>query len=168
MKKAGIFYGSETGTTADVAVRIAAALGIPEEDIHDVARTAPSLLGDYKLDILGSSTWGSGELQSDWYDFLDGAKALDLKGHSIAIFGCGDISMSDTFCNAVGLIYDAMKATDADMVGAFNADGYDFDSSEARRDDTYVGLLLDEVNHPELSAPRIAQWTDSIRPVMNQ
>jgi len=73
MKKTGIFYGSATGTTADVAQRIAARLGIADADIHDVAGTAPDTLGAYENLILGSSTWGSGELEDDWYDFADGA-----------------------------------------------------------------------------------------------
>lgn len=163
MKTIGIFYGSETGTTADVAHRIARLLGVSETDIHDVAQTAPSELGQYDVDILGSSTWGSGELEQDWYGFLDGASSLDLKGHTIAIFGCGDESMSDTFCNAVGEIYKTMQPTGAEFIGEFNADGYDFTYSEAAKDGTYVGLLLDEVNHSDLTDKRLKEWTDLIK-----
>ena len=76
--KTGIFYGSTTGVTADIARRIATILGLNDADIHDVARTAPDSLADYDLIIAGSSTWGNGEIQDDWYDFLDGAQALDL------------------------------------------------------------------------------------------
>lgn len=163
MKSTGIFYGSETGTTKDVAYRIAAALGIEEKDIHDVAKTAPSELGRYDVLILGSSTWGAGEVETDWFGFLDGAAALDLKGHLIAIFGCGDESMSDTFCNAVGDIYDALQATGAEFIGQFNADGYTFTHSGAERDGRFVGLVLDEVNHPELTDRRIGEWTGSLK-----
>ncbi len=163
MKTIGIFYGSETGTTKDVAHRIAAALGVAEADIHDVAKTAPSELGKYDVDILGSSTWGSGELESDWFSFLDGAEALDLKGHTVAIFGCGDESMTDTFCNAVGEIYERLQATGADFIGDFNVDGYDFEHSDAEKDGRYVGLLIDEVNHSELTDGRIARWTEQLK-----
>ena len=88
--KTGIFYGSTTGVTADIARRIATILGLNDADIHDVARTAPDSLADYDLIIAGSSTWGNGEIQDDWYDFLDGAQALDLRGKTIALFGDGD------------------------------------------------------------------------------
>lgn len=162
MKKTGIFYGSTTGTTADVARRIAKVLGVPEADVHDVAKTAPSVLGDYELDILGSSTWGSGDVQSDYYDFLDGAQALDLKGHRIAIFGCGDESMSDTFCSAIGDIYRKLADTGATFVGDFNSDGYDFSDSAACIDGRIVGLMLDEVNHADLTDARIAAWVKTI------
>ena len=129
MKTIGIFYGSETGTTADVARRIAKELGVSDADIHDVAKSSPVKLGDYDVLLLGSSTWGAGDMAQDWYDFIAGAQALDLAGKQIAVFGCGDESMSDTFCDAVGEIYDKMKETGAEMIGHFNGDGYDYTSS---------------------------------------
>lgn len=163
MKKYGIFYGSLTGTTADVAGRIARELGVDNTDVHDVKDTAPSKLGDYEELILGTSTWGDGEIENDWYDFLDGAQALDLKGKRMAVFGCGDESMSHTFCNGVGELYTRMLPTGVTPVGAFNVDGYDFEKSDAYIDGKYVGLLLDEVNHPDLTDARIKAWVALIR-----
>lgn len=163
MKTIGIFYGSETGTTADVALRIAAKLGVDSADVHNVAKVSPTKLGDYDVLLLGSSTWGAGELASDWYDFVAGAKALALNGKKMAFFGCGDESMSDTFCNAVGELYDEMAETGAEYIGRFNADGYDFSESKAQRDGDFVGLVLDEVNHPDYTDKRIKDWTDKIK-----
>ncbi len=163
MKTIGIFYGSETGTTADVAARIAKELGVADADLHDVAKASPATVGNYDVVLLGSSTWGAGDLESDWYDFLAGAQVLDLKGKKLAVFGCGDESMTDTFCDAVGELYDAMAGTQAELIGRFNADGYDFTSSKAERDGSFVGLVLDEVNHPDLTDARIKAWTDEIR-----
>ena len=78
MNKIGIFYGSATGTTSDVARRIAKLLSVSDKDIHDVAATAPHVMGDYDVLLLGSSTWGNGELEDDWYDFFAGAHSLYL------------------------------------------------------------------------------------------
>lgn len=163
MKKIGIFYGSSTGVTGEVAQEIGKALGVAEADIHDVAKSSPSDVADYGVLVLGSSTWGAGELQDDWYDFLDGLEALSLKDKEIALFGCGDESMSDTFCGAVGEIYNRLQKTGAKFIGSFNADGYDFDESPAFVDGVYVGLLLDNVNKEELSAARIKEWTDKVK-----
>ena len=42
MKKIGIFYGSSTGVTAEVAEEIAKRLGVAEADVHNVAKSSPS------------------------------------------------------------------------------------------------------------------------------
>lgn len=163
MNKIGIFYGSTTGYTADIANRIAKKLGVDIADIHDVANTSPSALGEYDTLVLGTSTWGSGELQSDWEDFINGAEELYLKGKKIAIFGCGDETYSDTFNGAIGTIYQRMKKTEADFIAPFNADGFNFNESPAKVDGEYVGLLLDEVNHPELADEKISEWVNIIK-----
>lgn len=161
MKKTGIFFGSSTGYTADAANRIGRALGVDMADIYDVANTAPSKIGDYDLIILGSSTWGDGDIQDDFADFLDGIEAMDLTGKTVAIFGCGDETM-DSFCGAVGKIYRRMQPTGAKFVGEFNADGYDYTGSDAKIDGSFVGLVLDEVNRPELTDSRIAAWVKTL------
>ncbi len=164
MKKIGIFFGSSTGTTADVAGRIAKKLGVADADVHDVAKSAPSDVAPYDVLLLGSSTWGSGELQDDWEDFIVGLEPLDLKGKEIAVFGCGDETMSDTFCGAVGVLYDRLQKTGARFIGAFPADCYDFSESEAVKEGaTAVGLLLDEVNKPELTDSRIGSWVSGLK-----
>lgn len=161
--KTGIFYGSTTGATADIARRIARALGVGESDIHDVARTAPAVLGDYGRLVLGSSTWGNGEVQDDWYDFLDGAEALDLRGKSIAIFGEGDETMTDTFCAAMSVIRRRLADTGATFRGEFPATPYSFHTSPSLLPDgNMLGLALDNVNHPELTDARIAEWVKTI------
>ena len=87
MKKTGIFYGSTTGTTETVAKQIAELLGIDSNDIHNVATSAPTDVADYEVLILGTSTWGSGDIQDDWADFVNGLKVIDLTGKQIAMFG---------------------------------------------------------------------------------
>lgn len=163
MKEFGIFYGSTTGITADVAQRIAKLLNVADTDIHDVASAAPSTVGDYSTLILGSSTWGNGNLQEDWFSFLDGLEVLDLNGKRVAIFGCGDETMSDTFCAAVGIIYERMQRTGAMFIAPFNADEYHYDHTPAEIDGKIRGLLLDEVNHPEFTATRLVEWTNEIK-----
>lgn len=163
MKKYGIFYGSTTGTTRDVAQRIARLMGIDTVDVHDVASTAPSAVGDYETLILGTSTWGSGELQDDWQDFINGLRVMDLKEKKTALFGCGDESMADTFCDGVAKIYDALQETGTTFIGAFPADVYCFEHSDAVKDGIAVGLLLDEANHDDLTDGRIQAWVDELK-----
>lgn len=163
MKSIGIFYGSTTGTTAHVAEMIAQRLSVSADNLHDVTQTAPSEVGAYDLLIFGASTWGDGELQQDMHDFLDGVASLDLNNKYVALFGCGDETMSNTFCNGVGRMYEMLKGTGANFVGRFNAEGYHYDHSEAQADDTTtVGLVLDNVNRELLTADKIQKWTDEL------
>ena len=160
MKKIGIFYGSTTGTTKKVAHDIGRILGVSEADIHDVASTPPSDVGGYEVLVLGSSTWNDGALQDDWYDFLAGMSVLDLSRKYVAVFGCGDETMSDTFCSAVGEIRYWFKDNGSKLIEPYDVVGYHFEHSGAVAENAVEaeGLLLDEVNHPELTAPRIAGW----------
>lgn len=158
MKKYGIFYGSTTGVMADVAHRIADRMGIDSADVRDVAKTAPSAVADYENLIFGTSTWGAGEEQEDWLDFLDALDVVDMRGKSIALVGVGDETMADSFCSGVGELYKRLQHTGAHFVGSYPADVYKFKHSEAIVDGKPVGLLLDEVNHPELTDGRIDGW----------
>ena len=89
-KMTGIFFGSTTGTTESVAARIAERLGVAQADVHNVAAASVEDVKKYDLLLLGSSTWGSGELQDDWPGFLDKLGKEDLSGRRVALFGCGD------------------------------------------------------------------------------
>lgn len=163
MKKFGIIYGSLTGTTAEVARRIAKVLDVPETDILKVQSISPTKLADYDVIVAGTSTWGSGEIERDWYDFIDGLEGLSLKGKKFAVFGCGDETMANTFCDGVKILYDALLKTGAEPIGEFIAGPYNFNKSEAVKDGLAVGLLLDEVNHPDASDARIVRWCDDIK-----
>lgn len=163
MKNTGIFYGSTTGTTLEIAEMIAKCLGIKESDIHNVATTAPSDVAPYEVLILGSSTWGDGEMQDNMDDFSRGLEVLDLKGKDIALFGCGDETMHDTFCNAVGELYSRLKDTGARFIGeGFGTEGYSFDHSKAEIDGNTLGLLIDNVNHQDLTESRIQAWCKTV------
>ena len=61
--KTGIFYGSTTGDCERIAKSLAAKLGA---DLHNVSELSDAALQAYDLILLGSSTWGYGDLQDDW------------------------------------------------------------------------------------------------------
>lgn len=164
MKRYGIFYGSTTGTTEEVARKIAAKLGVADEDVKNVASAAPSDVSPYDVLVLGTSTWGAGDLQDDWEDFVAGLAVEDLDGKKVALFGCGDETMADTFCNGVGTLHDRLRDTGAQFIGAFPDGVYDFSHSKADTGEgVAVGLLLDEVNHPELTDGRVAEWVGLVK-----
>ena len=159
----GIFYGSSTGTTESVAQDIAQQLGVDAANIHNVADASADDVDQYDMLILGSSTWGCGELQDDWYDFLEDLKGKDLSGKKVALFGCGDgSSYPDTFCDAIGLLYEGLQGTGCTFVGDYEPEGYDVTTSLVCNDGRFVGLAIDEGN-PDATDDRIATWCANLK-----
>lgn len=164
MKKIGIFFGSSSGTTEDIAGRIAAKLGVSDADIHNVGSADASDANGYDVLLLGSSTWGAGDLQDDWFDFLPKLKAENLSGKLISLFGCGDSSsFGDTFCDAIGTIYSELKDSGCTFIGQVSTDGYTFDESTSVVDGKFVGLALDEMNESDQTDGRIDAWIEQLK-----
>lgn len=164
MKKTGIFYGSTTGTTEEIARKIAKQLGVADSDVHDAAKLTEALVNDYEALLLGTSTWGDGDLQDDWYDAVKVLQGMDLSSKVIALFGCGDSdSYTDTFCDGMGILYNDLQATGAKFCGSVSTDGYTFDNSIAVADGKFVGLAIDEVNEEGNTDERIAHWVDTLK-----
>lgn len=162
MKKTIVVFGSSTGTCEGIANDIAAKLGVEAINVSDF--TADVVAGNDNL-ILGTSTWGAGEVQDDWYDGLDVIKSTDLSGKTVALFGCGDsCSYSDTFCGGMAEIYNAVKTQGANIIGSVDATSYSYDDSEAVVDGKFVGLALDNDNEESKTAARIDTWIESIMP----
>lgn len=162
MKKTIVVYGSSTGTCEGIAEKIGAKLGAEVLNVQDL--TADVVAANENL-ILGTSTWGAGELQDDWYDGIKVLQSADLSGKTIALFGCGDAeSYGDTFVGGMGELYDAVKNSGARVVGSVSADGYTFDDSAAVVDGQFVGLPLDDVNEDDKTDGRIDAWVAAISP----
>ena len=161
MKSTVVVYGSSTGTCQSIAEQIASKLGVEALEVTNL--TADVVAANENL-LLGTSTWGAGELQDDWYDGLDVLKGADLSGKTVALFGCGDSeSYSDTFCGAMAEIYNVVKEGGANVIGEVSTDGYTFDDSEAVVDGKFVGLALDDVNEDDKTEGRIDAWLESIK-----
>jgi flavodoxin I len=163
MKKAAIFYGSSLGNTQFVAEKIHAHL--PEADCISVSEATPYHIKQYQWLILGTSTWGIGNLQDDFEPFVELLINQDLKGKTIALFGLGDQhTYPDTFCNGMGKLYELLQDKGAQFIGAWPANDYDFSESSALREDgQLVGLALDEDNEPDLSDSRVEKWVQQLK-----
>lgn len=163
MKKTVIIYGTSTGTCEDLAARIGAKLGV--DNVINVTDLDDSVIANNDNLILGTSTWGAGEVQDDWYDGLKVIKNADLSGKTVALFACGDSeSYPDTFVGGMSEIYNAVKQAGANIIGAVATDGYTFDDSESVVDGKFVGLALDEVNEDSKTDERIDNWVAEIKP----
>lgn len=140
-------------------------MGVAASDVYSADKLSADLVKEYDLLILGTSTWGDGELQDDWYDGIKVLKSADLSFKSIALFGCGDSeSYCDTFCDGMGILYEDLKDSGCSFIGnKVGTDGYSFSSSIAVVNGTFVGLALDEVNESDKTAERIDNWTAELK-----
>lgn len=164
MKNICVIYGSSTGTCQGLAEKIGQQLGVQDDGIIDVQNLSADVVNKYDVLILGTSTWGAGEMQDDWYDGVKVLKQAGLQGKEVAVFGCGDSgSYSDTFCGGMAELYNAAKDAGATMMGEVATDGYNFDDSEAVVDGKFVGLALDEVNEDDKTDSRIEAWVEELK-----
>lgn len=164
MKKTAIFFGSSSGITEDIAGRIADKLGIDSSAIYNVTNAKAAEAANYEVLLLGSSTWGIGDLQDDWEGFLPQLKQVDLSGKRIALFGTGDSSgYSDSFCDAIGTIYSELLDCGCQFCGFVPTDGYTFDESTAVVDGKFVGLPIDEMNEDDETEGRLDSWIAQLK-----
>lgn len=164
MKKIGLFYGSTMGNTEGVARIIGKELSA---DIFDVSNASKGDLDSYEMLILGTSTWGLGDLQDDWEGFISELQAVDLTGKTVAIFGLGDAEgYPDTFVDGIGTLYEAVSSQGATVIGSVPVVDYSYDASTAEVDGLFVGLPLDEDNESDKTQARLDAWLVDIKAVL--
>lgn len=158
-KVLAIFYGSTTGNTSDIAVKLQQQLG--EGELFDVQAQGLDKALDYERLIFAIPTWDYGEIQDDWLELWDSFAHVDLSGKQVALVGLGDqYGYAEWFVDAMGMLHDQVVAAGGNVVGHWPVDGYEFDESKALTPDGkhFVGLALDEDCQRELTDERIATW----------
>lgn len=156
-----VIYGSDSGATKAVATRIASKV---QGKALDIKKASAEDLEGCDLLILGSPTYGMGDLQCDWEDHLDVLKAANLANKKVALFGTGDqVSYPDTFVDAMGILYDHVLEKGAVVVGFTDTAGYDYSGSLAERDGKFVGLALDQDGQSSKTEGRITAWISQLK-----
>jgi flavodoxin I len=143
-----ILYGSTTGNTEQLAATLKDHLstGGLKAELKEVVEVTDELIKEHELLLLGSSTWGEGELQEDFEEFYEGMGEYDFQGKRFAVFGSGDEECyPDTFCAAVGIIEEKLSDLGATRI----IDGLKIDENDADEEKllhNWADQLLDEAN----------------------
>ena len=157
--KIGVFYGSTTGITEDIANRVGTLL---KADVMEVAEI--SKVEEYDIAIFATSTWGMGDLQDNWQEGLEILKTKNLTGKKVAFIGVGDQeSFGDSFVDGIGIIYEEIKDKGITLIGQTSTDGYSYSNSTGILDGDFLGLVIDENNQSNLTDGRIKLWIESVR-----
>ena len=136
----GVFYGSTTGVTEQVAEKLGSLLDAKVFHAGDIEKIL-----EFDTAILATSTWGIGDIQDDWIGPLEKLKSLNLTGKKIGIVGVGDQeAFSSSFVNGMRDLYVAATEANATIVGSTSTDGYSFDSSLVADDLTTVFLMISD------------------------
>jgi flavodoxin I len=164
MKRVGLFFGTITGNTKEVAETIRRELEAKNDtvvtgDISDAADISPN---DFDLMILGASTWNIGELD-EWEEFIANLGPLATTNTKFALFGLGDQDeYPHKFQDSLGALYDRLREKGATVIGSTPTAGYNFIGSGAVIDGQFIGLALDNDSQPDRTPERISNWIDRI------
>ncbi|MDT8392706.1 MAG: flavodoxin [Bacteroidales bacterium] len=157
MAKIGIFYGSSTGNTEIIAEKLAKLFG-SDVELNNIDIVEKKDIEKYDYLIFGTSTWGVGDMQDDWEDFIEVLSEVDFNKKKVALFGVGDqVNYPESFVDGMGVIYDVIYEN-VDVVGAWPLDGYTFKESAAVKNGKFVGLALDKENQQNLTDERLKKW----------
>jgi flavodoxin I len=158
-----VIYGTDNGATHTVAEQIAAQI---EGKVVEICSAEKADFEDCDLLILGTPTCGYGDLQSDWDSRLKILSQVNLDGRKVALFGLGDqITYADTFVDGMGVLYEELMVRRAEVIGSTSVEDYDFYSSRAVREESFVGLVLDEDTQPHKTEERITSWIASLKSI---
>jgi flavodoxin I len=177
MNRIGIFFGTDTGTTRLIAKKIAKRLdGLADKPLN-VNRTSLDAMLQYDFLILGTPTYGHGQLPGidtnikagSWQEFLPQLEGVDLGGKVVALYGLGNQDKyGERFADSLYYLYDAFRRRGATIIGSWSTAGYNHEASKAEVDGKFVGLVLDNNNQAMQTEERIDKWLQLIRPTMTE
>nr|MBN2277604.1 flavodoxin [candidate division Zixibacteria bacterium] len=166
MHKIGLFYGTTTGNTEEVARILAQELenvGL-DVDMYDVADTDLQTMAHYDRMILVSPTWSRGSLPDDWETIYTDFAHLDFSGKRVAFLGLGDqVGYPDYFVDSIGKLARPVYLNGGQVVGQWPNKEYFFNRSDASEGDYFVGLAIDQDNEDFLTKDRIRAWVADLK-----
>ncbi|MXP51059.1 flavodoxin FldA [Pantoea sp. SoEX] len=164
MADIGIFFGSDTGNTENIAKMIQKKIGNNISKIFDIAKSSKEDIEMFDIILIGSPTWYYGEVQCDWDDFIPTLKEINFKNKMVGLFGCGDQEdYTEYFCDAIGIIHNIVSSNNAKIIGHWSNEGYQFEASKALLNEKiFLGLTIDEDRQPDLTKERVHKWVTQI------
>jgi flavodoxin I len=167
MAKIGLFFATDTGNTRKVAKMIKKHFDDGDIQPYNVTKATADELQQYDSMIFGTPTLGDGELPDTLLEFMPVLESVDFTGKTVALFGLGDQEgYPDEFVDALGILYKKLKKLGASFVGSWPNEGYEFDKSKALINDEFVGLVIDQDNQSDMTAERVEEWVEQVKPLL--
>jgi flavodoxin I len=164
MKKIGLFYSFNTNKTSQAARKIGEEFETGQIDHVNAESLTEKEFLSYDNLILGVPTWFDGELPNYWDEFVPALEDLDLKGKTVAVYGNGNQKgYPENFVDGVGIMANLLENRGARLIGFTSANGYEFESSRALRNDQFTGLALDFENQASQINGKIKKWVEQLK-----
>ncbi|QSS98726.1 MULTISPECIES: flavodoxin [Pontibacillus] len=145
-----IAYASMSGNTEEIADHIMSVFEDYEHSVtlDEMEELEPQDLLNYDAVLLGSYTWGDGDLPYEVEEFYEEMEELDLAGLPAASFGSGDTSYPK-FCEAVNLFENRLQECGARIV----QEGFKIEMALNVKEDyerctAFARTFLDNMNSP--------------------
>jgi len=176
MSKVGVFYGTSTGNTEEVAEMIFDELENNNVDVEgpfDVDSDENVIEMFNKCDVLvvGAPTWNTGadteRSGTGWDELFYSSipeQKQNLKNKKVAVFGLGDqLSYGENYADATGELHDVFENCGCNMLGYTSQKGYQHEASKAIRGEQFCGLLCDMINQDDMTEDRITNWIAQLK-----
>ena len=127
-----IVFASMSGTTELMAHTIASELTKAGDQVtvKDAFEADAEELMSYERILVGSYTWGDGDLSDEITDFYDELATIDLTGKMAVAFGSGDTSY-EYFARAVDILEEALKTQGCEiLIKGLKVDSWSEDEEE--------------------------------------
>ena len=164
MKNTAIIYSFNSVKSAKIAEKVQAAFNdkaIKMVNAEDITEEEFMAYDNY---ILGVPTWFDGELPNYWDEFVPAIEDMKLKGKTFALYGLGDQKgYPENFLDAVGILGKLLEQQGGKLVGFTSTDGYNFEGSNALRDNKFMGLAIDFENQGKMNNDRVTKWVDELK-----
>jgi len=158
MPSVGIFFASTSGRTESVADRIARHLTPLRPEMHRIESSQPVDLLRFDVLILGSPTYGRGQMHHEWLSWKDHVARIDLSEKAVGLFVLGDQRFHGrTFAGAVDHLCDLVQSTGTRPRAQWPTDGYHAPGLEQRAA-PFPGLVVDEINQRRSTEQRVQRW----------
>lgn len=159
-----IIYSFHTRKSKKVAEKIIEAWGKDNIEPVNAEELGKEVFEKYDNFILSAPTWFDGELPNYWDEFIPDLEEMDLSEKTFAVFGLGDQKeYPENFCDAIGILAGILEECGGKVIGQVSVEGYNFESSRAKRGGEFVGLPLDQENQARLTPERIKNWVEHLK-----
>ncbi|WP_078542985.1 flavodoxin [Litchfieldia alkalitelluris] len=117
MAKIVIAFASMSGNTEEIAdlLKVSIEPFEHEIDLAEIEHMDVNDLLQYDGILIGSYTWGDGDLPYETEDFYEDLLSIDLTGKKAAVFGSGDHAYPK-FCAVVDLFEERLKECNAELI----------------------------------------------------